>query len=422
MACHTAIPENRWYDLFPKSFVITHIYEKASVELFERYRAQLPTVQDAAEAAVECRQLRKIEEEQEAKITRLRRLLGKAQGERQETQTKLAHRQGIISGTVTRFEKVRRVVRCLTPTCNAFLDEKMHCGVCSTAYCGSCHEVKHEGDCDPAKAADMLYLKRNTRSCPQCGTNIQKVEGCDQMFCVVPECNTFFSYQTGKEIRSGPLHNPHYIERLRAGGVVNFRQTEGERPPGQCDFPSVRALQRAFPVAPRAKDPIYNSIINFHRSITHLVDGLMRVPQEPPYVRRSMIQFLLKTTDIMSEPGGNPYTKEMFINDIKKHCKISQHEKEVQTVMTLCRDIGQDLFRNYVLAPYAMLKFYQELVHMAAMTNASLFQIEKTYGWKPSEVFITDASNVYHLELRAHRFIKDFHPWNNPDSTELIVV
>ena len=330
MACNTPIAENRWYDLFPKSFVNTHIHEKSSIELFERYRAQLPTVQDAAEAVVESRDLQKQYAEKSEEIEKLKRRLVYKRREQIEIETKLDHRRQIIAGSITKFEKVKRIIRCLTENCNAFLDEKMSCGVCTKQYCATCQSLKHDDECDPVKVADIQYIKRNTRACPRCSTNIQKIEGCDQMFCVVPDCNTFFSYQSGKEIRSGPLHNPHYIERLRAGGVVNFRNAGDAAGGGNCDdLPSIIGLQGAFLVKPRMKDPMYCSIVNYQRSIGHIIDSLARHndDEEPWYIRDSMIKFLVGTKILFPRPTdtNEPYTKEMFIGDIKKHYKAEQH-------------------------------------------------------------------------------------------------
>ncbi len=432
MACTTPISDSLWYDLFPKSFVNTHIHEKSSVELFERYRAQLPTVQDAAEAVIENRDLFQQLEVKNEEVKKLKRMLAHKNNQREDLLTKINHREQIINGSLTKFEKTKRVIRCLTENCNAFLDEKMKCGVCVKQYCGQCQSLKHEGDCDPIKVADIQYIKRNTRACPRCSTNIQKIEGCDQMFCVVPECNTFFSYQSGKEIRSGPLHNPHYIERLRAGGVVQFRQAidgiEGIEG-GNCEnLPSILTLQRAFLVTPRVKDPIYNSILNFHRSITHITDSLTQHTddEEPRDIRAAMIKFLLGKDNLngnVKEEFEKPYTKEMFISAIKTHYKIDQFQKNIRTILSTCRDVSRDILRNFVQTPYDISVLYQELQNIADITNKELFGIAKIYNWKPRDVFIINPLNEYHLDFRANRRVNFlFSPWTDTDNPRLIII
>ena len=425
MACTTPLSDSLWYDLFPKTFVNTHIHEKSSVELFERYRAQLPTVQDAAEAVIENRELFQQFEAKNDEIKKLKRMLAHKTSQREDIHTKIIHREQIINGTITKFEKTKRIIRCLTENCNAFLDEKMKCGVCVKQYCGQCQSLKHEGDCDPIKVADIQYIKRNTRACPRCSTNIQKIEGCDQMFCVVPECNTFFSYQSGKEIRSGPLHNPHYIERLRAGGIVQFRQAIE----GNCeDLPSIRVIQQAFPVRPRVKDPVYNSILNFHRSITHITDSLTQHTddEEPHHIRLAMIKFLLGKDNLdrnLPVESEKPYTKEMFISAIKNHYKMDQFRKSTRTVLSTCRDVARDVFRNFVQTPYDMSVLYQELQNIAEITNTELLRISKIYDWKPRDVFIINPVNEYHLDFRANRRVKMlFSPWPDTENPQLISI
>jgi hypothetical protein len=80
-------------------------------------------------------------------------------------------------------------------------------------------------------------MKKECRCCPECGTNIFKIEGCNQMFCT--NCNTPFDWTTGKKIMNGAIHNPHYFEYLRAanGGVM-------PRNPG--DIPCIANLPNAW--------------------------------------------------------------------------------------------------------------------------------------------------------------------------------
>ena len=71
------------------------------------------------------------------------------------------------------------------------------------------------------KTAELI--KKDTKPCPSCGERIQKIQGCDQMWCI--KCHQAFSWKTGA-IDSGPIHNPHYYELQRRGG--NLARAPGD--------------------------------------------------------------------------------------------------------------------------------------------------------------------------------------------------
>lgn len=141
-------------------------------------------------------------------------------------------------------EKERRVfvMPCPVTACRGFLSQAYKCGVCDIYACPDCREIKgterdSEHTCDPNTVATVRAMKKECRSCPECGTNIFKIEGCNQMFCT--NCTTPFDWVSGKKIINGAIHNPHYFEYLRAtnGGVM-------PRTPG--DIPCIANLPTAW--------------------------------------------------------------------------------------------------------------------------------------------------------------------------------
>ena len=132
--------------------------------------------------------------------------------------------QGGTSSKETR-EKRAFVMPCPASGCRGFLSTSYKCGICDIYCCPDCHEIKGINreaphTCDTNTLATVRAIKKECRNCPDCGTNIFKIEGCDQMYCT--NCNTAFSWKTGQKVTNGVIHNPHYFEYLRAanGGVM----------------------------------------------------------------------------------------------------------------------------------------------------------------------------------------------------------
>lgn len=123
------------------------------------------------------------------------------------------HERGTDPATEPPKERRQFIAACPDADCRGFLSTAYKCGTCSRQFCKDCRELKGEDHtCDPALAATMAAIAKDTRGCPNCGTGISKVSGCDQMYCT--NCDTAFSWTTGK-VATGVIHNPHYYERMQ---------------------------------------------------------------------------------------------------------------------------------------------------------------------------------------------------------------
>jgi hypothetical protein len=151
--------------------------------LVDRERSRLP----AAQLIVE-RQKRSMErepirqqlfEEIQAQTEKLHQL------QRQyEHETNLISR--IRNGTETSTEASstgeRRafVMPCPATGCRGFLSTAYKCGICDIYVCPDCREIKGlakdaEHRCDPNTVETIRTMKKDTRPCPECGTNIFKL-------------------------------------------------------------------------------------------------------------------------------------------------------------------------------------------------------------------------------------------------------
>ncbi len=114
------------------------------------------------------------------------------------------------------------VAACPKEACRGFLSSAYKCGTCEDYFCSKCRthigtERDPTHECDPALLATIQAILADSKPCPSCGTAISRVSGCDQMYCT--QCDTPFSYKTGERVTSGPIHNPHYFQRMAALGA-----------------------------------------------------------------------------------------------------------------------------------------------------------------------------------------------------------
>lgn len=443
MSCTTPIPEPRWPSLFSRHFIQTHLHEKAAVDLFNRFQAQLPGLQDAAEHEKHARQHRAEADRLLEAHTRLqesmKELKRQADAIRQEREGELREIRlaemrrdnRVQTEAATGEAPVVRQQKCLTNGCAAFLDATMSCNMCERTYCGKCHALSHaDMPCDPDQVESVNYIRTQTTPCPKCTTPIQRTEGCDQMYCVVPGCKTFFSKRTGKEITAGPLHNPHYVAALRAGlheapaadpapALPGAALPADGRLDGCAVLPRLHVFARACRIRLGRHDPteseeftgpMATSLLNFHRGITHISAHLPELAQvdadEARQNRLSMIYFLTG-----SKPKGRsearqelvPYPKEEFTRELKRHWKQHNRKIEETGILATCCTVARELLNGFVQSPRGPAELYQEIVQFVTLTNREIRRVAEAYGNMPTGLFILDAGCLRNLDYVANR-------------------
>jgi len=146
-------------------------------------------------------------------------------------------------------DEERRVftMPCPATECRGFLSSAYKCGVCDIYVCPHCREIKGAHDaahtCNPDTVATVAKLKKECRNCPDCGTNIFRIEGCAQMFCT--NCKTPFDWNSGKKITNGAIHNPHYFEYLRQVNGNVMPRAPGDIPCG-ANLPTAYRFERGM--------------------------------------------------------------------------------------------------------------------------------------------------------------------------------
>ena len=202
-------------------------------------------------------------------------------------------------------EKKTFIRRCLRDGCQGFLSTAWKCGLCEWYSCGTCLTVKgqhrdtaHECKKEDVETAELI--RKDSKSCPNCGQYIQKSSGCSQMFCI--SCQTPFDWETGKIVTKGAIHNPHYYEWMaRNGGIPRNPQ---DIPCG--GYPNAWDLYRVQPRSHTIRQgPQWAHFVEFHRICMEIQDlgaRTYRSHLDQDAVQQLHIQFLLR--DITEEQWG----------------------------------------------------------------------------------------------------------------------
>lgn len=188
-----------------------------------------------------------------------------------------AGHQNIPTELLTADVEVQRkqfIKACVVTDCRGFLSSQWKCGVCNTYVCPDCHEQKlgktdEEHVCDPNNVASAKLIARETKPCPLCAACIFRVSGCSQMWC--PQCHTTFDWNSGREVKTTNIHNPHYFDWLRR----NANGGEIPRVPGDNPCGDAHVFPTAYSVVNRigkwsGADKRIQYAQYLHRSILHL--------------------------------------------------------------------------------------------------------------------------------------------------------
>jgi hypothetical protein len=228
--------------------------------LSDREKARLPATQEAAVAYKQAKVLYtttlEVSKQLELEIGELQQELNKVETQKYRARRIIesyGERRMTAEGTLqneVQTNTVRAVFikPCPAPDCKGFLSTAWKCGLCEQWTCPDCHDLKGpvkdiEHTCEEEKVATARLLAREAKSCPKCGVQICKIEGCDQMWCTA--CNTGFNWRTGK-IASGPIHNPHYFTWLASQGITPTggpHGPHGPHGPMNCNLQQDREIQ-----------------------------------------------------------------------------------------------------------------------------------------------------------------------------------
>ena len=320
---------------------------------------------------------------------------------------------------------------CPIESCRGFLSQQWKCGLCNVSTCSKCNVPKiksnqtdtndtkeEEHVCNPDDVATAELLAKDTRPCPQCGTGIFKIDGCDQMWCT--ECRTAFNWRTG-QLETGHFHNPHYFEYQRRMGtnVRNIMDIPcGGITPDQYHgilhhliniaVNSTTCAEREKlgfkPITKSNRQYIKRKTVDYSVSIDYFANRVL------PRYRPDAIQDNLELrVQYLTEQITKDEFKSALSREAKQYNKKIEIGQVVQTVVFGMSDILNRLVNllresnDIDLDPDVIIELFSEIDKLIEYANECLEFICKQYKLTRVAIFIRDEENHHQMGLFTTR-------------------
>ena len=196
--------------------------------LFEREQSRFPETMPEVEKYHKIAEINKEKETNMKDINTLRAKIEELMRENSNCDRKIR----VIKTGKEEVERQKFIMPCQKSDCKGFLSTAYKCGVCKDYCCPQCFAIlgetkDEEHVCKDSDIETAKLIKSTTRPCPNCGERINKISGCDQMWC--PTCRTAFSWKDGT-IQNGTIHNPHYFQYMRNRNNGDIPRQPGDNP------------------------------------------------------------------------------------------------------------------------------------------------------------------------------------------------
>lgn len=324
---------------------------------------------------------------------------------------------------------------CPADSCHGFLSgdqANLSCALCRLKVCAECHEIlsgeNHE--CDATTVASVKAIVAESRPCPQCGTAISKVDGCDQMWCT--QCHCTFSWRTGLK-EGGPRHNPHYYEWMRRTGAIIPRADIGPVAPcAQTRFPTWGKIYKCFPDSVRKEYEELRKGLNLYREFhsnypTHagLLAGHIRPPVLKTFLEKlpslthyyfafSALNFMfISMRDSAKHLSGetldtcfrkcrirymaNETTLEQFKTQLVEKEFEHMRRRVLYSIHSMVFTVAGDVFSEFMLSNHSITDChdtYTQLQRLLAYANECIDKEAIVFGTKQEQI-LNYPRNVY---------------------------
>lgn len=292
---------------------------------YDREKAQMPGTQSAVALAIAKEKDEKLISDLLEENLMFRRIVDENNEKIRMLRNK---KQKITTADETRFVRA-----CPGSECRGFLSTSYKCGICNKYACKYCNKQKNnnneEHKCDPDLVETLKVIDSETKPCPGCKVRIQKINGCDQMFCV--KCHVPFSWKSGK-IERGVIHNPHYYEWIRHNNDGYIPRAVGDVICGGP--PSIHQLRNSVGKLGDHESEFYN----LHRLIQHIT-----YVERPKYPVDN-----IDNIDLRIQYLRNRISEKTFRSKLKQRTKKQEKNIEITQILSMFTDTMSQLLRNII--------------------------------------------------------------------------
>ena len=279
--------------------------------------------------------------------------------------------------------------------------ENYVCAICDGITCSKCKMGLQQDThtCDPDILKTVKMMEKSSKPCPKCNSMIQKISGCNQMFCVV--CKCVFDWATLR-IEKGFMHNPHYLDWKRQNRDEIVQDIDDLDPNVQCVNLSVeiglmiehninvRVAEKLIPnVVDNLPKDSYNVQIKKDKRLGRYVCNMIRFVinfREYSIPRMESNYDINSNRDLRLKFLTNEMNEEEFKTLIQRRDKklSSQHEycQILQTFVDGMNDIVMGYLMLETRSPEQMLKMINSIVAIDLYVNEALKKVSYSYGLK----------------------------------------
>lgn len=282
---------------------------------------------------------------------------------------------------------------CPVNDCKGYFSSEWKCGMCEVKVCKECNEPKYENhECNPNDVAAMKEIRETTKSCPGCGTYINKMFGCNQMWCTY--CKVAFDWTTRRIVTKG-IHNPHYYEWQRKNTNGNIQREIGDVICG--GIPDAYMLSQFINKLTIGDNPEKEALAKshiylFHRFLSHVHHV------ELPRLNNTIDN----NTDILINFLNNDLSEQKLKQTGITRRKRNLNKKNKQDIFLTLRDAGNDIIQNFINGNVPLFETDTTINELITYINKSFAILSRKFSCTTSYIFKQKTKKYRHHETNEY--------------------